>query len=115
MLFIICCLAAIDKCLYPSSSDRIPKQVFFGELSEIKRARGRPKLRFKDLYKASMTDFKIKPDLWLEMASNQDIWRAAMRKGEAEYEKALITKMEDKRHRKKNAHFASTRSALFLL
>jgi hypothetical protein len=30
------------------TNNRIPKQVFFGELSEGKRARGRPKLRFKD-------------------------------------------------------------------
>ena len=44
------------------TNNRIPKQVFFGELSEGKRARGRPKLRFKDLCKASMTEFKIKPD-----------------------------------------------------
>jgi hypothetical protein len=48
-----------------------------------------------------MTDFKIKPDLWVEMASDRDIWGAAMRTGEAEFEKALITKMEDKRQRKK--------------
>ena len=35
------------------------------------------------------------------MASDRDMWRAAMRKGEAEFEKALITKMEDKRQRRK--------------
>ena len=83
------------------TNNRIPKQVLFGELSDGKRARGRPKLRFKDLCKASMTDFKIKPDLWVEMASDRDMWRSAMRKGEAEFEKALITKMEDKRQRRK--------------
>jgi hypothetical protein len=64
-------------------------------------AKGRPKLRFKDLCKVPMTDFKIKPDLWVEMASDRDMWRAAIRKGEAEFEKALITKMEDKRQRRK--------------
>ena len=47
-----------------------------------------------------MTDFKFKPDLWVEMASDRDIWRTAMRKGETEFEKALITKMEDKRQRR---------------
>ena len=83
------------------TNNRIPKQVLFGELSDGKRARGRPKLRFKDLCKASMTDFKIKPDLWVEMASDRDMWRSAMRNGEAEFEKALITKMEDKRQRRK--------------
>jgi hypothetical protein len=67
------------------TNNSIPKQVFFGELSEGKRARGRPKLRFKDLCKASMTDFKIKLDLWVEMSSDQDMWRAAMRNGDAEF------------------------------
>jgi hypothetical protein len=60
-----------------------------------------------------MTDFKIKPDLWIEMASDRDMWRAAMRKGEAEFEKALITKMEDKRQRGKMP--ASQQSDLPLL
>jgi hypothetical protein len=54
---------------------------FFRELSpsEGNRARCRPKLRFKDLCEKTMTDFKIKPHLWIEMA--------AMRKGEAEFER----------------------------
>jgi hypothetical protein len=83
------------------ANNRIPKQIFFGELSEGKRTRSRPKLRFKDLCKASLTDFRIKPDFWVEMASDRDMWRTAMRKGEAEFKKALITKIEDKRQRRK--------------
>jgi hypothetical protein len=43
-----------------------------------------------------MTDFKIKPDLWVEMAADRDMWRAALRKEEAKFERALLTKMEDK-------------------
>jgi hypothetical protein len=43
-----------------------------------------------------MADFKIKPGIWVEMASDRDVWRAAMRKGEAEFERALLTKMEDR-------------------
>lgn len=69
------------------TNNRIPKQVFFGELSDGKRARGRPKLRFKDLCKTSMLDFKIKPDIWEKTAADRVLWRAAMKKGQAECER----------------------------
>jgi hypothetical protein len=42
-----------------------------------------------------MTDFKIKPNLWAETVADQDMWRATMKKGEAKFERAPITRMED--------------------
>jgi hypothetical protein len=42
-----------------------------------------------------------KPDLWVEMTSDRDLLRAAMRKGETEFERAILTRMEDKQKRRK--------------
>ena len=40
-------------------NSRIPKQVLYGELCNGKRSTGRPKLRYKDQCKATMTDLSI--------------------------------------------------------
>ncbi|KAI8513188.1 Peripheral-type benzodiazepine receptor-associated protein [Branchiostoma belcheri] len=49
--------------------NRLPKKILYGELSQGSRPRGRPKLRFKDLCKATLQDFSI--ESWEKAASDR--------------------------------------------
>ena len=46
------------------SSDRLPKQVLYSQLSSGHRKRGRPRLRFKDTIKRNLKLRNIKTDSW---------------------------------------------------
>ncbi|KAL8563721.1 hypothetical protein ACOMHN_063489 [Nucella lapillus] len=58
-------------------SDRIPKQLFYGELCRGKRKQGRPLKRFKDSIKANVAHTGIAPRQLEECAQDRTGWRAA--------------------------------------
>ena len=70
------------------SDDRLPKQLFYSELSEGHRLRGRPMLRFKDTLKKSLQNCRIATAHWETTASNRRVWKQLTRKGAAVYEQA---------------------------
>ena len=70
------------------SDDRLPKQLFYSELSEGHRLRGRPTLRFKDTLKKSLQNCSIATAHWEITASNRHVWKQLTRKGAAAYEQA---------------------------
>jgi hypothetical protein len=83
------------------SNDRIPKQVLFGELSESKRPRGRPKLRYKDVRKNSLCDFDRNHETWESLTVDRFTCRDTLRRGLATSESTQIAKMEEQRRKRK--------------
>ena len=67
--------------------DRIPKQLFYCELAEGHRQRGRPKLRFKDTLRQSLQKANIDSTHWETKAGNRSGWRRVVRSGAKAYEK----------------------------
>ena len=68
---------------------RIPKQVFYGQLANGKRARGGQYRRYKDTLKANLKNLKtcgIPPDDLEYLASDRIIWRAKCRMAVEEFE-----------------------------
>jgi hypothetical protein len=63
------------------SDDRLPKQIFYGELANGKRPRHKPKRRFKDCLKDTMKVQDIDYNNWEETAMNRAKWRTEVRKG----------------------------------
>ncbi|KAL8615669.1 hypothetical protein ACOMHN_034819 [Nucella lapillus] len=57
-------------------SDRIPKQLLYGELCRGKRKQGRPLKRYKDCIKANVTHTGIAPRQLEECALDRTGWRA---------------------------------------
>ena len=55
--------------------DRLPKQLFYGELSQGKRGIGRPKLRYKDSLKANLKKCNIDTVYWENQAADRGKWR----------------------------------------
>ena len=61
--------------------DRIPKQLFYGELCHGKRTVGGQRKRFKDSLKLSLKDSNISTESWESLASDRPWWRHLMNKG----------------------------------
>ncbi|KAL8586585.1 hypothetical protein ACOMHN_053938 [Nucella lapillus] len=64
---------------------RLPKQLFYGELTEGHRPSGRPKLRYKDTLKKSLQKCDIDEEQWEFLATNRSEWKQAIRKGTEAY------------------------------
>ena len=61
------------------SPDRLPKQIFYSQLSPGHRKRGRPRLRFKNTTKRNLTLRDIKTDSWTSLSQQRDNWRATVK------------------------------------
>ena len=81
---------------------RLPKKLFYGELADGKRSRGRPKLRFKDTLKASMKNFNIDTKTWEVLAKDRSSWRCRVSEGAASYELSRISGAQKKRELRKS-------------
>ena len=76
---------------------RLPKQLFYGELSKGKRGTGRPKLRYKDSLKANLKKSKIDVASWEKQASERAKWRTTINKKVNESEQTKRKTIEEKR------------------
>ena len=81
---------------------RLPKQLFFAELSQGKRHMGGQKKRYKDTLKASLKTFSVPTDRWQNAALNRVAWRATINKGSTVFERDRLQSLEEKRMAKKN-------------
>ena len=82
---------------------RLPKQVFFGELSTGNRSRGRPIQRYKDTLKAALKKCNIDPASWEVLAQDRSAWRSLVKRGISDYEQQFIVQAENKRARRKDS------------
>ena len=89
------------------SDDRIPKQLFYGELAQGKRRVGGQRKRFKDSLKVSLKDFSIDTESWESLASNRPAWRSLISVGAQKAEEWRSRLAEQKRQTRK-ARAAST-------
>ena len=55
--------------------DRLPKAVFYSELTSGKRKRGGQKLRYKDVLKRHLKAADMDVDTWESDAKNRHFWR----------------------------------------
>ena len=65
------------------ANSRLPKAVFYSELSQGKRSHGGQKLRFKDVLKRHMKKTGISHDIWEEEAVQRVKWRGLLRKAKS--------------------------------
>ena len=80
---------------------RLPKHLFYGELSAGKRSVGGQYKRYKDTLKVTMKNFQIDPDNWEEAALDRPTWRSLIRKGGTVFENNRIANAEKKRELRK--------------
>ena len=83
---------------------RIPKQVFYGELSIGKRPFRKPKLRFKDSVKSSLQTCNIGFNTWETQAKIESEWRKAILSGAKAGEDKRVQHEHIKRAVRKREH-----------
>ena len=69
---------------------RLPKQLFYGELSTGKRPRHKPRKRFKDVIKDNLKALQIDVDNWEGLTENRASWRKSVRQGCDDFEKKRV-------------------------
>ena len=74
---------------------RLPKQLFYCDLAEGHRGRGRPKLRYKDTLKQSLQKCNIGTDVWEEKTVDRSEWRQTVYSGTKLYESERRKKQLD--------------------
>ena len=72
---------------------RIPKDILYGELAVGKRPRGRPQLRYKDLWRER--------ESWADIAADRSSWRCLLHKQLKEGEEKITIEAIVKRARRK--------------
>ena len=83
--------------------NRIPKQMLFGRVDSGNRAKGSPKLRFKDKCKSSLTRCKINEQTWEKLAEDRAAWKASVTVGTKHHENTIFSDLKAKCKKRKEA------------
>ena len=85
------------------ASSRMPKAVFYGELSQGKRDRGAPRKRFKDQLKRQLTQAGIDHSEWEALAEDREEWRGTIKTAADNFEEGRKTAAAEKRQRRNDS------------
>ena len=83
------------------ADDRIPKDVFYGELDAGHRTRGGQPKRYKDVLKATLKSCGIPHNSWEATATDSALWRSTCHSGLRDHEEKRCDTLRDKRMRRK--------------
>ena len=81
--------------------NRLPKQLFYGEIQYGKRSHGGQKKRFKDSLKFSLKAFSIDCASWELLALDRALWRSSISNGSKSYVRKWKESAEEKRKARK--------------
>ena len=81
-------------------NDRLPKKIFYSEVTRGKRKVGRPLLRYSDSVKRDFAYCNI--ENWEENAGNRSVWRQVVREGILVGEERWRRREEERRVRRQN-------------
>ena len=76
---------------------RLPKRLFYGELSSGKRPQHKPRKRFKDCVKANLKHMAIPVGSWEDSCGNRGSWRKLIHDGCALFESNRVSRAELRR------------------
>ena len=83
------------------ADDRIPKDVFYGELGAGHRTRGGQRKRYKDVLKATLKSCSIPHNTWEATATDRALCRSTCHSGLRDYGEKRCDALRDKRMRRK--------------
>ena len=69
---------------------RLPKQMFYGELTTGKRPQHKPRKRFKDVIKDNLKALELDVDDWESSAENRAAWRKSIKEGCENFEQKRV-------------------------
>ena len=94
-------LYVAHKLVFRMDDSRIPKAVFYSQLSSGKRSLGRPRLRYKDTLKQNLKACSIDLNSWEVTAKERAKWRHTCHEGVKLFETNRTRQIIEKRMRRK--------------
>nr|VZI43406.1 unnamed protein product [Spirometra erinaceieuropaei] len=82
--------------------ERLPKQLFYEDVTISSRRHGGQIRRYKDTLKSYLKRLQINPTNWEELARDRPTWRRTVKTGAAIYEANLISAAKEKREVRKS-------------
>ncbi|VDL96196.1 unnamed protein product [Schistocephalus solidus] len=79
------------------NDERLPKQLFYGDVATSSRRQGSQVRCYKDTLKTSLKQLQINPVTWEDITRNRPAWRKTVKTGAAIYEANQITAAKAKR------------------
>ena len=76
---------------------RLPKQLFFGELSVGTRPRHKPRMRFRDQVRTNLKRMNLSDDNWQQTCADRDTWRQSIFQGVKSFEEESVARAELRR------------------
>ena len=76
---------------------RLPKQLFFGELSVGTRPRHKPRMRFRDQVRTNFKRMNLSDDNWQQTCADRDTWRQSIFQGVKSFEEESVARAELRR------------------
>ena len=92
---------------------RIPKDLLYGELENVKRKTGCPFLRFKDICKRDMKSAAIDLENWELMVKDRSTWRHLVKEGIRHAENTRNMRQVEKRNIRKARSTKALPSTMF--
>ena len=86
------------------NDNRIPKQLFYGQIIDAPRNRGRPLLRYKDKLKDNLKRLNIDPNNWEFLAADRNAWRSTCFHELSAFEKHRTDHHDQLRQNTKHRH-----------
>jgi len=94
----ICGIKAMIHIIQLRCANTFAKAIFFGQLAQGNRSRGRPVKRYKDCLKVALKECSIDPNSWETAALNRISWRKLYHVRVKQFEEDLITAAVEKCH-----------------
>ena len=82
--------------------ERLPKQIFYGQLKECKRNPGGQIMRYKDSLRVTLQRCQIDIGCWEELCMNRASWRKLIHDSVETFEQERQSQLIKKRHNRKN-------------
>ena len=82
---------------------RLPKRLFYGELSAGKRSVGGQHKHYKDTQKTTVKNFRVDSNNWGQAALDRPIWRSLIHKIETKHKSNRTADVEKKRELRKQS------------
>lgn len=83
-------------------SSRLPKTVFYSELSTGKRQSGGQYLRYRDVLKRHLRSVGLSPTSWEQLATQRPEWRRTVHKSVQDFEQRRLEALDAKRQLQKS-------------
>jgi hypothetical protein len=83
------------------NDDRLPKQVFYSQLSEGHRSRGGQRKRYKDVLKSNLKDVGLEPKELESLVVDRSSWRSLSKQSVLKFEHQRVDLLQEKRSRRK--------------